>query len=62
MTIMNRLIKVNRLAEWLLELVGFKIWPPRNDDPFVKGPPPCMPRIVSKRRWKEMVEATKVEN
>ena len=59
---MNRLIKINRLAEWLLELVGFKIWPPRNDDPFVKGPPPRMPRIVSKRRWEEMVEAIKVEN
>lgn len=59
---MNRLIKVNKITEWLLELMGFKIWPPRNDNPMIKGPPPRIPRIVPKRYCEEMPEATKGDN
>ncbi len=37
--------------EWLLELAGFKIWPPTHNDPSIKGP---QPRILTKRQWEAM--------
>ena len=42
---------MNRFSKWLLELCGMKIWPPKNDDPTVKGP---QPRILTKRQWEAM--------
>ena len=37
--------------ERLLELAGFKIWPPTHNDPRIKGP---QPRIITKRQWEAM--------
>ncbi len=37
--------------ERLLELAGFKIWPPTHNDPSIKGP---QPRILTKRQWEAM--------
>ena len=37
--------------ERLLELAGFKIWPPTHNDPRIKGP---QPRILTKRQWETM--------
>lgn len=37
--------------ERLLELAGFKIWPPTHNDPRIKGP---QPRIFTKRQWEAM--------
>ena len=38
-------------CERLLELAGFKIWPPTHNDPRIKGP---QPRILTKRQWEAM--------
>ena len=43
--------------EWLLELAGFKIWPPTHNDPRIKGP---QPRILTRRQW-EAMETTRRE-
>ena len=42
----------------LLELAGFKIWPPTHNDPRIKGP---QPRIITKRQW-EAMEKVRREN
>ena len=47
-----------RLSEKLLELCGYKIWPPTHNDPTIKGPPP---RILSRRQW-EAIEKMRKEN
>ena len=44
--------------EWILELAGFKIWPPTHNDPSIKGP---QPRILTKRQW-EAMEKMRREN
>ena len=46
------------LTEKLLELCGYKIWPPTHNDPTIKGPPP---RILSRRQW-EAIEKMWKEN
>ena len=46
------------LTEKLLELCGYKIWPPTHNDPTIKGPPP---RILSRRQW-ETIEKMRKEN
>ena len=46
------------LSEKLLELCGYKIWPPTHNDPTIKGPPP---RIITKRQ-KEWIEKIQREN
>ena len=46
------------LTEKLLELCGYKIWPPTHNDPTIKGPPP---RILSRRQW-EAIEKMRKEN
>lgn len=46
------------LSEKLLELCGYKIWPPTHNDPTIKGPPP---RILSRRQW-EAIEKMRKEN
>ena len=49
---MNPNGKVKKLfRERLLELAGFKIWPPTHNDPRIKGP---QPRILTKRQWEAM--------
>ena len=40
-----------RFRQLLLELCGYKIWPPHCDDPGYKGPPP---RILTRRQWEAM--------
>ena len=45
------------LTEKLLELCGYKIWPPTHGDPRIKGP---QPRIISKRQ-KEWLEKLQME-
>ncbi len=42
---------MSSFREWLLELCGYKIWPPTHNDPTIKGPPP---RILTKRQWEAM--------
>ena len=37
--------------EWLLNLCGYRIWPPTHNDPTIKGP---QPRIITKRQWEAM--------
>ena len=49
---------MRRLTERLLELAGFKIWPPTHNDPSIKGP---QPRILTKRQW-EVMEKMRQEN
>lgn len=44
------------LSEKLLELCGYKIWPPTHNDPTIKGPPP---RILSRRQWESMEKLRK---
>ena len=44
------------LSEKLLELCGYKIWPPTHNDPTIKGPPPC---ILSRRQWESMEKLRK---
>ena len=46
------------LTEKLLELCGYKIWPPTHNDPTIKGPPP---RILSRRQW-EAIENMRKAN
>ena len=49
---MNQDGKVKKpFRERLLELAGFKIWPPTHNDPRIKGP---QPRIITKRQWEAM--------
>ena len=45
------------LTEKLLELCGYKIWPPTHNDSTIKGPPP---RILSRRQW-ETIEKMRKE-
>ena len=42
---------MSAFREWLLELCGYKIWPPMHNDPRIKGP---QPRILTRRQWKAM--------
>lgn len=44
------------LTEKLIELCGYKIWPPTHNDPTIKGPPP---RILSRRQWESMEKLRK---
>ena len=44
------LCSMNRSKKWLLDLVGMRIWPEK-DDPRIKGPPP---RILTRRQWEAM--------
>ena len=46
------------LTEKLLELCGYKVWPPTHNDPTIKGPPP---RILSRRQW-VAIEKMRKEN
>ena len=46
------------LTEKLLELCGYKIWPPTHGDPRIKGP---QPRIIT-RRQKKWMEKLQREN
>ena len=41
---------MNRFKKWLLDLVGMRIWPEK-DDPRIKGPPS---RILTRRQWEAM--------
>ena len=50
--------KMSSFREWLLELCGYKIWPPTHNDPTIKGP---QPRILTKRQW-EAMEKLRREN
>lgn len=52
-------IAMKKISEWLLGLLGFKVIWPQNDvnHPEVKGPPIFRPIIVSKRVWKENMDA-----
>ena len=37
--------------EWLLNICGYRIWPPTHNDPRIKGP---QPRILTRRQWEAM--------
>ena len=41
---------MNRFKKWLLDLVGMRIWPEK-DDPRIKGPPL---RVLTRRQWEAM--------
>ena len=40
--------------EKMLELMGFKIWPPTHDDPRINGP---QPRIVTRKAYEQLMKS-----
>ena len=50
---MKRSTQVNgrSFREWLLNICGYRIWPPTHNDPRIKGPPP---RILTRRQWEAL--------
>ncbi len=40
--------------EKMLELMGFKIWPPTHGDPRINGP---QPRIVTRKAYEQLMKS-----
>ena len=51
MDILNRQQHRKPFREWLLNICGYRIWPPTHNDPRIKGP---QPRILTRRQWEAM--------
>ena len=45
---------VKTWKEKMLELMGFKIWPPTHGDPRIKGP---QPRIVTRKAYERLMKS-----
>jgi len=43
--------KMSSFREWLLNICGYRIWPPTHNNPRINGP---QPRILTKRQWEAM--------
>lgn len=39
--------------EWLMNMTGHYWWPPRSDDPTIKGP---QPRIVTRKQYEALMK------
>ena len=47
------------LGAKILDICGFKMWPPASDDPAMKGP---QPRIISKRQWEALQKVQQTDS
>ena len=43
--------------EWLLNICGYRIWPPTHNDPRIRGP---QPRVLTRCQWEAMEKMCRV--